>query len=131
MIERRYRILADINMTPLVDAMTLILIMFILSAPLLQSGIEVNLPRSKVQPVDVQEATVVTLTKDGVVYLDDKEVPRDQFVNVLQYRYELTHRKPVFVKADQELPYGSVVALLGEIKEAGVSNLGLVAQGLR
>jgi biopolymer transport protein ExbD len=131
MSERRYRIIADINMTPLVDAMTLILIMFILAAPLLQSGIEVSLPRSRAQPVDVQEATVVTLTKAGAIYLDDREVPREQFVNVLQYRYELTHRKPVFVKADEEIPYGQVVELLGEIKQAGVSNLGLVAQAMR
>ncbi len=131
MTEGRYTILADINMTPLVDAMTLILIMFILSAPLLQSGIEVSLPRSRAQPVDVQEATVVTLTKEGTLYLDDRSVPREQFVNVLQYRYELTHRKPVFVKADEELPYGRVVELLGEIKEAGVTNLGLVAQRMR
>ncbi len=128
-MEKRYRILSEINMTPLVDAMTLILIMFILAAPLLQSGIEVTLPRSRVQPVDVQEATVVTLTKEGKLYLDEREVPWNQFVNVLRYRYELTHRKPVFVKADAELPYGRVVELLGEINEAGVSNLGLVAHG--
>ena len=111
--------------------MTLILIMFILAAPLLQSGIEVSLPRSRAQPLDVQEATVVTLTKAGNIYRDDRAVPREQFVNVLQYRYELTHRKPVFIKADEEIPYGEVVELLGEIKQAGVSNLGLVAHGAR
>lgn len=124
----KYRIISEINVTSLVDVMMVLLIIFMITAPLLRSGIEVELPKSKADDLKPYEGVVITLTRDGIIKLNDETAKLDNFEVKLLKIYAASHRKMLMLQADKEVPYGKVIQIMDRIKGAGINNLGLIVQ---
>ncbi|MDR2892213.1 MAG: biopolymer transporter ExbD [Deltaproteobacteria bacterium] len=126
---RKRGFVSEINVTPFVDVMLVLLIIFMVTAPLLTEGLEVELPETKeVQslPAD-NENLVLSVTADGRLFLGNTEVALENLDAVL--RQTVTdQRKQLFLQADKQVPYGLVVEVMGQAKAAGIENLGVVAQ---
>jgi biopolymer transport protein TolR len=121
----------DINVTPLVDVMLVLMIIFMVTAPLIQQGVKVDLPDAKAQAMPSNEKiTVLTLTKDRKVFLGDEELAWDKLRTLLTTNKKLRTDKEVYLHADRNLPYGVVVDVMDMLKDAGVSNLGMVTDPL-
>jgi biopolymer transport protein ExbD/biopolymer transport protein TolR len=118
---------ADVNVVPLIDVLLVLLIIFMLTAPLMQGGVEVELPRAEARPLQPKEGMVVSVNRDGRIYVDNTPVTYRDFRST--FRALVTQRKPqgVYLQADANVPYGSVVRVLAVIRTAGVANVGLVA----
>jgi biopolymer transport protein TolR len=120
--------LSNINVTPFVDVMLVLLVIFMVTAPIIQQGVEVNLPQAKASPVlGEAEPLIVTVTREGQVYLNDNEVTPAELRTKLQAIRNLDAQKPVYLRADRDVRYGSVIATIGEIKGAGIERLGMIA----
>ena len=128
MKKKRYASISEINVTNLVDVTMVLLIIFMITAPLLRSGIEVKLPKSGIQDIRPQEGIVVTLTREMQLFINDEAVTAGGFELLLFRRYTETGKKTVLLKADETIPYGEVIRLMGRIKGAGISNLGLIVE---
>ena len=121
----------EINVTPLVDVMLVLMIIFMVTAPLIQQGVKVDLPDAKAQAMPSDEKiTVLTLTKDRKVFLGDEELAWDKLRTLLATNKKLRTDKEVYLHADRNLPYGVVVDVMDMLKDAGVSNLGMVTDPL-
>ena len=121
--------LNEINVTPFVDVMLVLLIIFMVTAPLMTQGVEVDLPTTRTVrnlPQD-SEHLVLTVRKDGRIFLDEYQVSLDELEDHLK-RLVTSQRKQLFLRADREVPYGTVVEVMGEIKSAGIDKLGIVAE---
>jgi biopolymer transport protein TolR len=117
--------LSEINVTPLVDVMLVLLIIFMITAPMLQQGIDVNLPREVAGNIDpTQERLIITLGKNERIYLNDRRIDVSELEQQLQQAAGLS--KEVFLRADQDIPYGLVVKLMAMAKKAGIERLGIV-----
>jgi biopolymer transport protein TolR len=127
MIEaRRRRFMAEINVIPLVDVVLVLLIIFMVTAPMLYRGLDITLPRSTTNTIKPEERVVLTIERDRTIYLDKDPVPLGQ----LQQRLTALHRKSpevsVFLRADRDVPYGTVVQVMDGVKKAGIDKLGMV-----
>ncbi|MFH1568350.1 MAG: biopolymer transporter ExbD [Gemmatimonadota bacterium] len=125
---RRGASLADINVTPLVDVMLVLLIIFMVTAPALLQELAVNLPKSVVGQGQVQDGIVITLTQAGSIDIDHERVEATQFGARLAAALARKGNVSVFVRADERVPYGRVVDLVGQAKAAGVERVGLVVE---
>ena len=121
------RALAEINVTPMVDIMLVLLIIFMVTAPLIQQGVPVDLPQTKAPTLDVDEdRLVLTVTKERKLYIGETEIPYTQLRDKLVGNTKLARDKQLYLHADRNLPYGVVVDIMAIIKDAGVTNLGMV-----
>lgn len=121
------RTLSEINVTPLVDVMLVLLIIFMVTAPLIQQGVQVDLPHTKAQTLNVKEdRAVLTLTREKKIFLGATEIPYDQLKDKLVGNMKLKNDKEIYLHADRNLPYGFVVDIMAVMKEAGVENVGMV-----
>ncbi len=120
-----YQPLADINVTPLVDVMLVLLVIFMVTAPMLSQGLPVNLPEAPAQSLVSQKPLVVSINRDQAVYLDDRRVALEDLGPALAQASPEPPRE-VLLKSDREVPYGLVVQVMGALKQAGVEKLGLV-----
>jgi len=120
-------LMADVNVTSLVDVMLVLLIIFMLTAPIMQGGVDVELPRAEARPLSPKEGMVVTINRDGRIFVDQTPVTYRDFR--VTFRSLVATRKPtgVYLQADDRVPYGDVVRVLAVVRGAGVSNVGLVA----
>ncbi|HKI81611.1 MAG TPA: protein TolR [Pseudodesulfovibrio sp.] len=121
--------LNEINVTPFVDVMLVLLIIFMVTAPLMTQGVEVDLPTTRTVrnlPQD-SEHLVLSVKKDGTIFLDEYQVALDELQTYIQ-RLVAKQKKQLFLRADKEVPYGLVVQVMGEIKAAGIDRLGIVAE---
>ena len=120
---------AEINVTPFVDVMLVLLIIFMVTAPMLTEGLEVSLP--KTQAVDSlpsgNDHVVLTIKKDSSIFLNEYPETMDGLAAKLVTVVKAPNRS-LFLQADKEVPYGTVVAVMGKIKAAGIENLGIVAE---
>lgn len=123
-MERRRQALSEINVTPFVDVMLVLLIIFMVTAPLLQQGIDINLPQAKGKELSPTERIVITIKKDGKMYLDKTGVT----LKTLTAKLSKRTNKEVFLKADKDVPYGVVVTVMGELREIGIEKLGMVTE---
>ena len=127
MIEaRRRRFMAEINVIPLVDVVLVLLVIFMVTAPMLYRGMDINLPRSASNTIKPEERVVLTVERDRRVYVDKEAVP---LAKLQQKMDALRHKNPevaVFLRADQDVPYGTVVQVMDSIKKAGIVKLGMV-----
>lgn len=122
-------LISDINVTPFVDVMLVLLVIFMVTAPLMTQGIEVDLPQTRTVttlPKD-SDHMVLTVKKDGTIMLDEYEVAREELQGHLE-RLVKKENKSLFLRADKEVPYGVVVGVMGEIKTAGIDKMGVVAE---
>jgi len=121
--------LNEINVTPFVDVMLVLLIIFMVTAPLMTQGVEVDLPTTRTVknlPQD-SEHLILTVKKDGALFLDEYQVGEDELEDHLK-RLVAGQKKQLFLRADKEVAYGTVVRVMGEIKAAGIDKLGIVAE---
>jgi biopolymer transport protein TolR len=119
-------VLSEINVTPLVDVMLVLLIIFMVTAPMMKQGIDVDLPEAKGKALPSEERLVILMKKNGTVYLNDKKMSLPQLVEKLRAVSKIN--PDVYLKADRHVPYGEVVKLMAEIKEAGIEKLGMVTE---
>lgn len=119
---------SEINVTPFVDVMLVLLIIFMVATPMMAEGLEVDLPQTRqveVLPTEIDHL-VLTVRKDGSMFLDEYRVERDELEGYLQ-RLVKEKNKSLFLQADKEVPYGIVVDVMGRIKAVGIEKLGVVA----
>jgi biopolymer transport protein TolR len=118
--------MADINVTPFVDVVLVLLIIFMVTAPFLQGGLEIDLPRVATRGLDVREGLIVSVRAGGTVAVGNSIVPQSRFEDALARAG--ASQRPVFLKADRGVPYGTIVELIARMRRAGVASLGLVTQ---
>ncbi|SDN49100.1 biopolymer transport protein TolR [Lutimaribacter pacificus] len=124
----RARPMSEINVTPFVDVMLVLLIIFMVAAPLMTVGVPVELPKTAANalPGEQEEPLAITITAEGQVMIQTTEVPRDELVNRLRAIAAERASDRVFVRADGAVPYAGVVQVMGALNRAGFSNIGLV-----
>ena len=123
------RAMTDINVTPLVDVMLVLLIIFMVTAPLMQSGVKIDLPKASAQQMEhAEEKLVLTITRDKKVSLGDTEIPFDQLEVKLATNARLQKDKELYLHADRSLSYGQVVEIMAIARRAGVESLGLITE---
>jgi biopolymer transport protein TolR len=123
-------VLSDINVTPLVDVMLVLLIIFMVTAPLLHQGIPVELPEAESQnlPADLEDPLVVSINREGIVYLQDDPIHPTLLVERLLPMIEARGDDRVYLKADDAVPYGDVVRVLEVLRRGGVTGVGMVTR---
>ncbi len=122
-----YGTMSEINVTPLVDVMLVLLIIFMVTAPMLQQGMDVDLPKTRSTTIRVdKERLVVTITREQKIYINRTAFTLKKLRRKLQKIRAANPGKEVFLRADKRIPYGYVVKVMAAIKEAGISKLGMV-----
>jgi len=123
-------VLSDINVTPLVDVMLVLLIIFMITAPMLHQGIEVALPKADAQPLPMRDESpiVVSIRQDGMVYLADEPIHPTRLEEVLVPMLQNRPDEPVFIKGDRGVEYGRVIEVLDLLHRAGVTRIGMVTE---
>ena len=130
---RRFRrkstsLMTEINITPFVDVMLVLLVIFMVTTPLMQSGVAIDLPKEAVGALEIQEENIVSLRKDGAIFFNDKRITHRDLDDKLRKLIAATPKAQVYLRADKGLPYGSVMKAMGTIKKAGVERLGMVTE---
>jgi biopolymer transport protein TolR len=128
MRKRKYSSLSEINVTNLVDVTMVLLIIFMITAPLLRSGMKVNLPKSDTRDLTPRTGILVSLNSDGIIFIDDEQVKREDFSERLLKVYTTRNQQQVLLQADRAVPYGQAIALMNDIKSVGIYNLGLIVE---
>ncbi len=123
-MQRRRQALSEINVTPFVDVMLVLLIIFMVTAPLLQQGIDVDLPQAKGKEMSPAERAIITIKKDGKIYLNKDKVT----MKILSATLSKNRNREVFLKADKDVPYGMVVTVMGELRSIGIEKLGMITE---
>lgn len=124
---RTYTAMADINITNLVDVVLVLLIIFMISAPLLQSGIEINLPKTKAAAIEEEaEGVVVTIDAKGGIYINDVWARLQNFETALEKEMSAKGTSSVYLRGDSAVAYGAAIAVLGRLKAMGIENIGLI-----
>jgi len=120
---------SEINVTPFVDVMLVLLIIFMVTAPLMHQGIDVDLPETTTQPIRVKsDPLILSVKKDGRYYLGRKEVAFADLASKLEALFDARDSKEVFLRADRDAPYGVVVKAMAAAREAGSTQLGIVTE---
>jgi biopolymer transport protein TolR len=128
----RKRPLAEINVTPFVDVMLVLLVIFMVTAPLLYQGMDVNLPETTTQPLRVRnEPLILSVQKKGQIFVGRKEVPMAELRAKLEALFEARDSSDVFLRADRDAPYGLVVKAMAAAREAGATRMGIVTEAER
>lgn len=119
--------MSEINVTPMVDVMLVLLIIFMVTAPLIQQGVKVNLPAAKAMPVEASDKKLV-LSIDAArrVFLGDAEIPIEELEEKLRTNAKAQADKEVYLHADRDIPYGTVVEVMAAAQRAGITNVGMI-----
>ena len=122
-------LMSDINVTPLVDVMLVLLIIFMVTAPMMMQGVDVSLPEATAEPLESEkENLIITVDKENKVFINDFQVSVDGLGEKLKKILEGRSDREVFLKADKDISYGTVVKVMAEVKGAGVEKLGMVTE---
>ncbi len=120
--------LAEINVTPFVDVMLVLLVIFLITAPMLLGGIDVRVPRTETRNIKPEERLVLTITRDRGVFLENQPISLDRLSGVLKGMVRRNPKAAVFLKADEAVAYGTVMKVMDVIKKAGVDRVGMVTE---
>ncbi|MCD5383553.1 biopolymer transporter ExbD [candidate division WOR-3 bacterium] len=117
--------ISTINLTALVDVSLTVLVIFMVSVPLLQSGIEIDLPKTEVTTYEGDEGITITITREKKVFIDEREIeiPHKELVPIL-----VDAHKKVYIRGDKGVPYGFVMEIIGLVKSAGIEDVGLISE---
>ena len=124
-------LMAEINVTPMVDVMLVLLIIFMVTAPMMVQGMDVNLPQVTTQAIDSKdERLVISINANGEIFLGDLETPQpvEDLSFKIKRQLEVIKTDRVYLRADRDIPYGLVAQIMGQVRAAGVTNLGLVTE---
>lgn len=127
---RRYRPLSEINVTPFIDVMLVLLIVFMVTAPLLNAGVQVDLPKSEAAAISTSDdkPLEVSVDKGGQIFIGETKVTRDQLLEKLTAIAGNNFEQRIFIRADQGLPYGDVMGVIGAINKAGYRKVALISE---
>jgi biopolymer transport protein TolR len=120
--------LSDINITPLVDVVLVLLIIFMVTAPMMSRGIDVRLPRTESGSDTTEDRLIVSVDRDSTIYLNDRPVNLALLTERLKSEMERTGTDFIFLRADQDVPYGRVMAVMDQIKRSGADKVGMVTR---
>ncbi|HOI15016.1 MAG TPA: protein TolR [Geobacteraceae bacterium] len=121
--------MSQINVTPLVDVMLVLLVIFMVTAPMMQQGVQVNLPKTQAKSLTAdQDTVVVSVDAAGRVFINSTETSHADLTSRLTSLFETREKKEVYLKADKDVPYGEVVKTMAEIKGAGIERLGMMTE---
>ena len=120
--------LSDINVTPFVDVVLVLLVMFMVTAPILQSGIEVNVPKTRTVKQITEERLVITIDKDQRVYLGNDPVNINQIAERLHAKIRDPQGQSIFIRADENVPFGAFATVMDAVKRTGIANVSIVTQ---
>ena len=135
--QKRYRPVAEINVVPYIDVMLVLLIIFMVTAPLLFQGVDVNLPTASAKPIDskMQEPIVVSVDADGKYYLNISPTPTKTITNInlvnavaAELKRTKATNRPILIKGDKSISYGKIIQAMALLQQAGAPNIGLVTQ---
>lgn len=119
---------ADVNITPLVDVALVLLIIFMITAPIMQGGIDVQLPEAKATPLAAKDGVVVSVNRQGRIFVDDIPVSLAEFRATVRRIMDQRNASSVYVRGDRGTPYGNVIRVIAALHEAGITSAGLVTQ---
>lgn len=126
---RKLRPMGEINVTPFVDVMLVLLIVFMVTAPLLTVGVPVDLPKTKASQIsDDQTPMVISIKKDGQLALQNRDIGNDELIPRLEAVARVKPDTRIFVRGDKDVPYGDVMAVMGRVQEAGFSRVALITK---
>ena len=121
--------ISQINVTPLVDVMLVLLVIFMVTAPIIQQGVQVNLPQAKAAAIpSTEQLLVVSIAKNGKIYLNDNVMTLDELGSKIRAIRANEADKQVYVRADQDVRYGLVMKTIAELKQAGIERVGMVTR---
>ena len=123
----RLELNADINVVNLIDVMLLLLVVFMITAPMMTGGVDISLPRAEARPLESKSGLTVTITRDGEILVDETRMSFGEFRGAFKALAAQRGRQGLYLRADAAVPYGTVVRVLAIIRTAGVQNVGLVA----
>jgi biopolymer transport protein TolR len=123
----KYSSISDINVTSLVDVTMVLLIIFMLTAPFIQAGIKVKLPKAKSTVIKETDAVVISVDKEGEIFLNNDPVKEEEFGDALM-TLKVAGEDRVYIRADENVPYGVVMKVIGEVKGVGISNVGMITE---
>jgi biopolymer transport protein TolR len=123
--------LSDINITPLVDVVLVLLIIFMVTAPVLQSGIEVNVPKTRTVKEITEERTVISINKEQRVFLGNDPVNINEIGTKLRSKVRDPQHQSVFIRADEDVPFGVFATIMDAVKSSGITNVSIVTQPLQ
>lgn len=128
-LDEEFAPMAEINITPFVDVMLVLFIVFMMTAPMLSSGVNVDLPDTQASALSDSDETPVeiTLTRTGEVYVGDTEITGDQLLPILEQATNANLESRIYIRADEVLDYGAVMRLLGRVNEAGYRRVALLS----
>ena len=123
------RFMSDINVTPLVDVMLVLLIIFMVTAPMMMQGVDVNLPQTTAKNIKTKEdPLILSVNNKREVYLENRKVSLDELENKVKSIFKYRREKEVLLKADKDVPYGFVIKVMASIKSAGIEKLGMITE---
>lgn len=122
--------LAEINITPLVDVVLVLLVIFMITAPVLQSGIEVAVPKTRTVKEITEQRVVVAIDRDQQVFLGDKPVNVNDLPHLLQDSIGPSAKKVIYLRADERVPFGAFASVMDAVKRAGITNISIVTRPL-
>jgi biopolymer transport protein TolR len=122
--------LAEINVVPLVDVVLVLLVIFMLTAPIIQSGIEINVPKTRTVKALTQERLIIQISRDQKLYLNDTPININEFETRLKGRVK-DPSQGIYLRADEEVPFGTIARVMDRVKSAGVQNINIVTQPLQ
>lgn len=123
------RFLSEINVTPFVDVMLVLLIIFMVTAPMMTQGVDVNLPQTTTSNLKTEEdPLIVSVNKKGEIFLENLQVPLEGLEKKVKSIFKNRREKEILLRADREVPYGFVVKVMAGIKRAGINKLGMVTE---
>ncbi len=127
---RAYRPMSEINVTPFVDVMLVLLVVFMITAPLLTSGVDINLPQSDAKAITEEDnkPLEISITAKGKIFIGETEVKRDRLINLLSAMTKDTPDRRIFIRGDQSLGYGQVMDVLGALNKAGFRKVALLSE---
>lgn len=122
--------MSEINVTPFMDVVLVLLIIFMITAPMMIRGIDVQVPRTETRNVQPEERLVLTVTKNKAIFLGDQQITLGRLQKVLTGLQKRNPRAAIFLRADEKVPYGVVVQIMDVVKKAGIDRLGMVTEPL-
>ena len=123
--------MSDINVTPLVDVMLVLLIIFMVTAPMLMQGVEVNLPKTTTKNIKAkEEPLMLTVNKEKEIFIEKHRIKLDNLEIKIQKIFQNRRDKEILLRADKEVPYGFVIKVIAKVKQAGIDKLGMVTEPL-